>query len=202
MLRFVLAAAAAFVLLAGLSATRMVNAQTAPAQAGRAEAVFAGGCFWCLEHDLEERDGVISAVSGYAGGRTANPTYQNYERGGHIEVVRVTYDPARVSYAQLVSYFFRHVDPTDAGGQFCDRGHAYTTAVFVANAEQRRIAEAEIARLSRHLRIATPVEDLGRFWPAEDYHQDYAEKNPVRYNLYRLNCGRDARVREVWRNVP
>ncbi len=171
---------------------------SAQSQAARAEAVFAGGCFWCVEHDFMQRDGVIDAVSGYTGGRSANPTYETYEQGGHIEAVRVVYDPARVTYAQLVDYFFRHIDPTDAGGQFCDRGHAYTSAVFVANDAQRTVAEAAVRRLSQRFTVATRIETASRFWPAEAYHQDYAERNPVRYRFYRLNCGRDARVRRVW----
>ncbi|MBL8549779.1 MAG: peptide-methionine (S)-S-oxide reductase MsrA [Hyphomonadaceae bacterium] len=174
-------------------------AHAQPAQ--RAEAVFAGGCFWCVESDFEQHlPGVIEAVSGYTGGASANPTYRNYEAGGHIEAVRVVYDPARVSYQQLLDFYWRHIDPTDAGGQFCDRGHAYTTAIFVTPA-QRPIAEASKQALvaSRRLaRVATAIEPLSRFWAAEDYHQDYYRKNSVQYRFYRLRCGRDARIRQVW----
>ncbi len=169
---------------------------------GGAVAVFAGGCFWCTESDFEHVPGVIDAVSGYTGGHTQSPTYEEVTAGGtgHYEAVRVRYDPARVSYAALVRHFFRTVDPTDAGGQFCDRGESYRTAVFVAGRGERREAEAALAEANRTLggRVVTPVLPLGAFWPAEDYHQDYYRKNPIRYRFYRSRCGRDARLREVW----
>lgn len=168
-----------------------------------AEAVFAGGCFWCIEGDFEKLDGVVEAVSGYTGGALRNPTYEQVstETTGHYEAVRVVYDPAQVSYAQLVEYFWRHVDPTDPGGQFCDRGPSYRTAVFVTEAQR---AEAEASRRALEASgvlpapVATEILPLGDFWEAEDYHQDYASKNPVRYGFYRNACGRDARVAEVW----
>jgi peptide-methionine (S)-S-oxide reductase len=175
----------------------------AHAQAGqrRAEAVFAGGCFWCMESDFEHLPGVVSAVSGYTGGREANPTYEQVssERTGHYESVRVVYDPARVTYAQLLDHFWRNVDPTDAGGQFCDRGPSYRTAIFVTEA-QRAAAEASKAEAQRRLgrAIVTPILPLRRFWTAETYHQDYYRKNPIPYRFYRFRCGRDARLREVW----
>lgn len=163
----------------------------------RAEAVFAGGCFWCVESDFEHLEGVIEAQSGYTGGDLRNPTYQNHE--GHVEAVRVIYDPARVGYRQLLHYFWRHHDPLDGGGQFCDRGPPYRAAIFVTEA-QRADAEASLAETQRILggQVATPIRPLTRFWPAEDYHQDYYEKNPVQYRYYRWRCGRDQRVREVW----
>jgi peptide-methionine (S)-S-oxide reductase len=169
------------------------NAQTA----NRAEAVFAGGCFWCVESDFEHLEGVIEAQSGYTGGDLRNPTYRNHE--GHVEAVRVIYDPARVSYRQLLHYFWRHHDPLDGGGQFCDRGPPYRPAIFVTEA-QRADAEASLAETQRVLgrTVATPIRPLGRFWPAETYHQDYYEKNPVQYRYYRWRCGRDQRVQEVW----
>jgi peptide-methionine (S)-S-oxide reductase len=170
----------------------------AQAQEGRrATAVFAGGCFWCVESDFEHLDGVLGAQSGYTGGDLANPTYQNHE--GHLEAVRVAYDPARITYAQLLHHFWRHHDPLDATGQFCDRGHSYQPAIFVTP-EQRGAAEASKAQTERELgrSVATPILPLGRFWPAEEYHQDYYRKNAVPYNFYRLRCGRDARVRDVW----
>ncbi len=169
------------------------NAQSA----NRAEAVFAGGCFWCVESDFEHLDGVIEAVSGYTGGDLRNPTYRNHE--GHLEAVRVTYDPGRISYAQLLHHFWRHHDPLDAGGQFCDRGHSYQSAIFVTE-EQRAAAEASLAATERTLgrEVATPILPLGRFWRAETYHQDYYEKNPVQYRFYRWRCGRDQRIREIW----
>ena len=164
-------------------------------------AVFAGGCFWCTESDFEHLPGVIDAVSGYTGGRTAEPTYDTVSAGGtgHYEAVRVRYDTARVGYAELARHFFRTVDPTDAGGQFCDRGESYRTAIFVAPG-QRREAEAAKAEANRILggRVVTPILPLGRFHAAEDYHQDYYRKNPIRYAYYRTRCGRDARLREVW----
>jgi peptide-methionine (S)-S-oxide reductase len=170
-----------------------------PAAAGLEEAVFAGGCFWCLEHDLAKVPGVIDAVSGYSGGASASPTYENH--AGHYEVVRVRFDPKVISYPQLLDTFWRAVDPTDPGGQFCDRGPSYRTAIF-ASAAQRPLAEASKAALirSRQVKgeIVTPILDAAPFWVAEDYHQDYAEKNPVRYRFYRTSCGRDARIRAVW----
>lgn len=167
------------------------------------EAVFAGGCFWCTEADFEKLPGVIEAISGYTGGRTANPTYEQVitETTGHREAVLVRFDPARVSYAALVEHYWRTVDPTDAGGQFCDRGESYTTAIFVT-AAQRPIAEQSKARLAESgalpAPVATPVLDRTTFWPAEAYHQDFAERNAVRYRLYRSGCGRDARLARLW----
>lgn len=171
-----------------------------------AEAVFAGGCFWCTEHDFEEVPGVINAVSGYTGGTLDHPRYEDVvtERTGHYESVRVIYDPTVVSYGQLLDYFWRHVDPTDAGGQFCDRGPSYRTAIFVSPA-QRAEAEASKAALSASGVLPGPVVTeilpLGSFWDAEDYHQEYSDKNPVRYSFYRNGCGRDARVAQVWRGA-
>ncbi|HEY0112127.1 MAG TPA: peptide-methionine (S)-S-oxide reductase MsrA [Allosphingosinicella sp.] len=176
----------------------------APAQGKRTQAVLvvAGGCFWCTEADFEKVPGVAGAVSGYAGGRTERPTYESVTAGGtgHYEAVRVVYDPARVSYPALVRHYFRTIDPTDAGGQFCDRGESYRTAIFVRSPEERRIAEAEKARVSKQLgrRVATAILPTGRFWPAEGYHQDYYKKNSIKYRFYRSRCGRDPRLREVW----
>jgi peptide-methionine (S)-S-oxide reductase len=167
-----------------------------------AAAVFAGGCFWCTESDFDHIPGVVSTTSGYAGGRIANPGYQQVSAGGtgHFESVRVVYDPARVSYQTLVARYFRTVDPLDAGGQFCDRGSQYRTAIFVANAAERRIAEATKVRAAALLGkpVATLVLPAGPFYAAEDYHQDYYRKNPVRYRYYRAGCGRDARLAAVW----
>lgn len=180
-------------------AVMVCGAQPGAAQqsARRAEAVFAGGCFWCVESDFEHLDGVIEAVSGYTGGERGNPTYQNHE--GHVEAVRVIYDPSRVSYRQLLHYFWRHHDPLDGGGQFCDRGPSYRAAIFVTDA-QRAEAEASLEETQRILgrQVATTIRPLGQFWPAEGYHQDYYEKNAVQYRFYRWRCGRDQRVREVW----
>lgn len=161
-------------------------------------AVFAGGCFWCVESDLEKLEGVGDVVSGYAGGQLANPTYQNHP--GHIEVVRAPFDPDVISYRELTDYFLRHIDPLDDGGQFCDRGHEYTTALFYQNGDQYDDAVAAKAAAEAELGqdIVTDIRELNRFWVAEDYHQDYYKKNPVRYKFYRLRCGRDDRVAEVW----
>jgi peptide-methionine (S)-S-oxide reductase len=188
--RLLTAFAAAFALFAAGPAQAAPKLETA---------WFAGGCFWCLEKDMEKIPGVVDAVSGYAGGDMRNPTYENHE--GHREAVKVTYDPAKISYRQLVDRFWPLVDVTDAGGQFCDRGYQYSTAVWVANEAQRQAAEASKAVAATRLkgrRIVTPVERYSSFWLAEGYHQDYAKKNPVRYRFYRQTCGRDARVKAIW----
>jgi len=176
--------------------------------------VVAGGCFWCVEADFERVAGVSGAVSGFMGGTVANPTYRQVTRGGtgHLEAVEITYDPAVLPLERLLDLFLRSIDPTDAGGQFCDRGESYTTAIFVGSAEERAVAQAAIARAGRDLgqSIVTPVRDRGAFWPAEAYHQDYYLSQDViltrfgprtkasAYRLYRDACGRDARVRELW----
>ena len=177
-------------------------ADSSSAQPRTETAVFAGGCFWCTEADFEKIPGVVSAVSGYTGGSEPNPTYEQVvsKATDHVEAVQVTYDPAKVSYGALVTRFWRTVDPTDAGGQFCDRGASYRTAVFVKSEAQRRAAETSRTlaekRLSR--RIVTEIRPAARFWPAEAYHQDYAKKNPLRYSVYRQGCGRDARLKALW----
>lgn len=172
----------------------------APPPAGVQEAVFAGGCFWCMEHDMGALPGVVEVMSGYTGGRNANPTYQNHP--GHYEAVRVRFDPAVISYRQLVDRYWLYTDPTDNGGQFCDRGSSYRPAIFVTPA-QRADAEASkreiIAGGRVNGRVITPILDLGRFTEAEEYHRDYARRNPERYAAYRAGCGRDVRLREVWR---
>jgi len=180
--------------------------------AGAETAILAGGCFWCVESDLEKLPGVRDVVSGYAGGTTANPTYKTYERGGHREVVKVDFDETKLSYADLVGIFLRTIDVTDPGGQFCDRGFAYSTAIYPLDDAQARQARAEIARADKTLggKVVTPVEQPAVFWPAEDYHQAYY-KSTARtltrfgyvtradaYKGYRKACGRDARVRSVW----
>ncbi len=172
--------------------------QSGPPPAGLASAVFAGGCFWCVESDFDKLPGVKATVSGYTGGALENPTYRNHE--GHVEAVEVTYDPATVSYRQLADYFLRHIDPLDNGGQFCDRGESYRTAIFAANPEEKSAAAAAIADGEKILKknIVTPVRERAHFWVAEDYHQDYYIKNPNRYRYYRSACGRDARVKAVW----
>ncbi|MDP3173124.1 MAG: peptide-methionine (S)-S-oxide reductase MsrA [Phenylobacterium sp.] len=161
-------------------------------------AIFAGGCFWSAEHDTEHLPGVTNVVVGYSGGARVNPTYGNH--AGHLEAIKVTYDPAKTSYTKLVAGFFRHIDPTDPNGQICDQGESYRTAVFVADADERASAEAVKAQISKVLGkpVATKVLPASTFWPAEAYHQDYARKNPVAYNAYRVGCGRDRAIKAVW----
>jgi peptide-methionine (S)-S-oxide reductase len=186
-------------LLAAVSAAAFFAAQAAPAASALKTAVFAGGCFWSAEHDIEGTRGVTNVVVGYAGGTRAHPDYENHE--GYLESIKVTYDPAKISYAQLVDAFFHHIDPTEAGGQICDQGPSYRTAVFVADPQEREAAVAVKDRVAHTLGrpVATQVLPAGRFWLAEGYHQDYARKNPARYMAYRVGCGRDARLSAVWR---
>jgi len=167
-------------------------------------AVFAGGCFWCTESDFEKVAGVLEVISGYTGGRTVNPTYEQVSAGGsgHVEAVQVVYDPDQVSYAQLLQVFWRHVDPTDAGGQFVDRGSQYRSVIFYSSDQERNLAEASKQSLAASGRfgkpIATEILPLGEFYPAEDYHQDYYKKNPLRYRYYRHGSGRDQFLEKAW----
>lgn len=189
--------------IAVFTASPGAYAQEADAQGAYKFAVFAGGCFWCTEADFEALPGVVEAVSGYAGGRKPNPSYEEVSRGdsGHIEVVKVIYDPAKVSYADLVKFYWKTVDPTVTNRQFCDVGPHYRTAIFFATAAQRQEAERSKNELiaSKVLpRVTTEILMLNAFWPAEDYHQDYYKKNPIRYKYYRNGCGRDARLKEIW----
>ena len=169
-----------------------------------ASAVFAGGCFWCTESDFEKVDGVIEAISGYTGGHLKNPTYYQVSAGGtgHLESVKVIYDPSKVTYEQLLDYFWRHVDPTDPGGQFVDRGSQYRSAIFYANETQKRLAEKSKQQLEASGKfnkpIVTEILPLGEFYPAEDYHQDYYKKNPIRYHYYRYGSGRDQFLKKTW----
>jgi peptide-methionine (S)-S-oxide reductase len=185
-------------LFAATTAIVLLFAEAAPAAGALKTAVFAGGCFWSAEHDIEHAAGVVSVDVGYAGGTRNNPSYEDHE--GFLEVVRVTYDPAKTSYSQLVSTFFRHIDPTDPNGQICDQGPSYRTAVFVADPAERAAAEQVRAQVAKTLgrSVATKILPASRFWMGEGYHQDYARKNPAHYNLYRVGCGRDARIKAVW----
>lgn len=188
------------VTLAACAPSKATSSASTPLPAGAiAEAVFAGGCFWCAEHDFQKVAGVVDVESGYAGGASVNPTYQNHE--GHLEVVRVRFDAARISYAQLVEAYWRLVDVEDGGGQFCDRGNSYRPAIF-ATQEQRPIAEASKAALAASGAVGKPIAveilPAAPFWLAEAYHQDYAERNPVQYNFYRFRCGRDQRLAALW----
>lgn len=186
---------------AALLAAAVATAAAAPPKAQTA--IFAGGCFWTMEHGLEAIPGVTSAVSGYTGGRTAHPTYEdvNTERTGHLEAVKVTFDPTKITYRQLVDRYWRLIDPTQTDGQACDRAPSYHSAIFVASPEQRRDALASEAAIDTGRmkgRIATQIRDAGPFWPAEAYHQHYADKNPLQYGLYAAGCGRGALLKEVW----
>jgi peptide-methionine (S)-S-oxide reductase len=185
-------------LLSALCAGAVFAGQAAQG-AQLATAVFAGGCFWSAEHDIEHTQGVVRIVVGYAGGSLANPTYENHR--GHLESIQVTYDPAKISYRRLVDAFFHHIDPTDPSGQICDQGPSYRTAVFVGSPQERTDAEAVKADVARVLGkpVATQILPAGAFWKAEAYHQNYAEKNPASYMAYRVGCGRDARLKAVWR---
>lgn len=199
-----------------LAATFLTLAACSPSSAEKASApvnvedtktaVFAGGCFWCVEADFDKVDGVVETISGFAGGHVDNPSYKQvtYTDTGHYEVVQVRYNPAEVSYSELVEYFWRHVDPTDPGGQFCDRGDSYRTAIFASDEQELVVAERSKAKLSESgillEPVVTPIILDDQFWPAEAYHQDYYKKNPLRYRYYRTGCGRDRRVKEVWKN--
>ena len=169
-----------------------------------AQAVFAGGCFWCMEPPFDKIDGVISTISGYSGGEQANPSYYDVSSGvtGHYEVVRVEYDPAKVTYKRLLDIFWHNIDPFDAGGQFCDKGDQYRAAIFHGNEEEKTQAEQSKTELQSAKGfkepIVTQILPAKAFYPAEDYHQDYYQKNPLKYKFYRFNCRRDARLDEVW----
>jgi peptide-methionine (S)-S-oxide reductase len=165
-------------------------------------ATFAGGCFWCVEADFDKVPGVISTTSGYTGGHTPNPTYEQVSHGGtgHAETVEIVYDPAKVSYKKLLDVFWHDIDPLAKDRQFCDHGDQYRSAIFYHGEEQRALAEASKAAVEKRFKqpIATQIAPVGPFYKAEEYHQDYYMKNPVRYKFYRFNCGRDARLEELW----
>lgn len=198
-------------MVAGLAVMVLLVA-TGGGQAATEKAIVAGGCFWCVESDFEKVPGVRSVVSGYTGGSLQNPTYQNHP--GHYEAVEITFDNSRITYAQLIAMFLRSVDVTDAGGQFCDRGPAYRTAIFVSSPAQKAAAEAAVAEAGRVLgkKIVTPVLPASTFWKAEAYHQDYYKSSDIiltragpkqkknAYTFYRQACGRDARVKQIWGN--
>ncbi len=192
-----------------LAMVMMMGMTTGQAQEPTQEptrAILAGGCFWCLQHDLEGKDGIVSTHVGYAGGDRPSPVYETYHdvdatyKVPHIEVVEVVYDPAKMSFKQLLELYVRNIDPTDGEGQFCDRGPGYRPAIFVKDAAERVVAEVVLADAAREIGQAVDVDILpdARFWPGEDYHQHYATKNPTRYKYYRWSCGRDARVKKVW----
>lgn len=194
-------AAIALLLLGGIGyAAPAKPADGAPAAA---TANFAGGCFWCMEADFDKLPGVISVQSGYTGGKTPNPSYEQVSAGvtGHAEAVRVTYDPAKLSYQRLVDFFWHHIDPTVKDRQFCDVGTQYRSAIYWQNETERSIAEASrdaLLKSGKLPRVYTEIVAASTFYPAEEYHQGYHTKNPIRYAYYRLACGRDARVHEIW----
>ncbi len=178
------------------------------AQAATEKATFAGGCFWCMEAPFDALPGVISTTSGYTGGRTVNPTYEQVSSGttGHAEAVQVVYDPAKISYEKLLEVFWVNIDPTVRDRQFCDTGTQYRTAIFYHTEAQRKAAEASRAALEKNrpfkAPIVTEIVDAGPFYPAEEYHQDYWKKNPIQYHAYRTGCGRDARLARLWGKRP
>jgi peptide methionine sulfoxide reductase msrA/msrB len=196
-----------FLILFGYFLFFTILAQAVPANSQAAglsqqKATFAGGCFWCMEKPFEQVEGIIAVTSGYTGGESKNPTYGNYGAGGHIEVVEITYDPRKVTYEQLLDIFWRQIDPTDAGGQFVDRGKEYSSAIFYHNAEQKKLAEISKQNLGNKKifdkPVITPIVPAMTFYPAEDYHQDYYKKNPLRYRLYRFGSGRDKFLDKTW----
>ena len=201
-LRNVVKGGAAAMLFATAS---LSGAQQPPAAtAATAKAIFAGGCFWCVESDFDKVPGVLSTTSGYTGGTVANPSYEQVsaKTTGHAEAVEVVFDPAKVSYSQLVEHFWHTIDPTLKDGQFCDLGSPYRTGIFAVDAAQLQVAQASRAALEKSkpfkAPIVTEIVKAGAFYAAEGYHQDYYKKNPVRYQYYRLNCGRDARLKQLW----
>jgi len=194
---------AAAAILANKEISNMnANASTEPASGATETAVFAGGCFWCMESAFEKQNGVISVESGYTGGTVENPSYSEVSAGGtgHAEVIRVVFDPARVSYARLLDVFWHNVDPLTADAQFCDRGTQYRSAIFYGSDEQKRLAESSREIVERELQstVATEIVPAAAFYRAEEYHQDYYKKNPIRYRFYRTSCGRDDRLRDLW----
>ena len=199
----VVAVPAVFAAAVTLPATAQTRASAAPAE-GLARATFAGGCFWCMEPPFEALDGVVSVTSGYIGGERKSPTYEEVSSGGtgHTEAVEILYDPKRVTYERLLEVFWVNIDPTTRNRQFCDVGEQYRTGVFVHGEEQRRLAQASKEQVSRTKPfpqpIVTEIAEAGPFYVAEEYHQDYYKKNPVRYRLYRYNCGRDKRLQQLW----
>ena len=179
----------------------LVNAASAPSGA-TARATFAGGCFWCMEPPFDKLDGVSATISGYTGGTKKNPTYEEVSSGrtGHAEAVQITYDPQKITYEKLLEVFWRNVDPLTANAQFCDHGSQYRTAIFYYDENQKKLAEASKKEIAKRFKepIVTEITAAAEFYPAEDYHQDYYVKNPLRYKYYRFSCGRDQRLEQLW----
>jgi peptide-methionine (S)-S-oxide reductase len=194
-----------FVLIGAIVSAGSAWSQSAPdAKPGTAKATFAGGCFWCMEEAFDRVPGVVATTSGYIGGQTKNPTYEQVTTGrtGHAEAVLVEYDPAKVTYQKLLDVFWRNIDPTQKDAQFCDHGSQYRSAIFYHDDEQRRLAEASRNALAKNKpfkgEIVTQIAKADVFYPAEAYHQDYHTKNPVRYKFYKTGCGREARLEQLW----
>lgn len=179
-----------------------VSAQEAAQQTQQARAVFAGGCFWCMQPPFDKTEGVLKTTVGYTGGHVENPTYEQVSGGGtgHFEAIEIVYDPVRVRYEDLLKIFWRNIDPLDAEGQFCDRGDSYKSAIFYLDDAQKTAAEASAGQMKGALKakVATQIVPSSVFYPAEDYHQSYYRKNPIRYKYYRHNCGRDKRLKAIW----
>ncbi len=198
----VVALPAVLALAAGLAFSE--GPQKTPASAGQEFATFAGGCFWCMEHPFDELEGVVSVTVGYTGGHKKNPTYEEVSSGttGHAESVQIVYDPAKITFSKLLDVFWHNIDPTVQNRQFCDTGTQYRTAIFFHNDEQKRLAEESKKALEKSGRfkgpIYTEIVPASEFYPAEEYHQHYYKKNPIRYKFYRYNCGRDQRLQELW----
>lgn len=194
----------AFLALAGPAALEAQTRRSAPAVAATDTAIFGGGCFWCVEEAFDKAPGVVSTISGYTGGRTPNPTYRQVSAGttGHVEVVQVVYDPLKISEGQLLNVFWRNVDPLTPNRQFCDDGEQYRSVIYSRGAEQRRLADSSKTALARSGRfkepVVTEVTAASRFYPAEEYHQDYYTKNPLRYRYYKHSCGRARRLEQLW----
>jgi peptide-methionine (S)-S-oxide reductase len=206
--RYALAVAAAVLGVLWLRPGASAQEKSAAAGANLAKATFAGGCFWCMEPPFDKLNGVVSTTSGYTGGNKTDPTYEEVSSGGtgHAESVEVLYDPAKISYERLLDVFWHNVDPTTRDREFCDIGHQYRTAIFYHDETQKRLAEESKAALEKSKPfkdpIVTEIVAAGRFYPAEEYHQDYYKKNPVRYKFYRYNCGRDQRLEQLWGKAP
>ena len=194
-LKSLLATAAIFLILVGA-------AQAAQSRGSTATATFAGGCFWCMEPPYDELDGVIATISGYIGGTKKNPTYEEVSAGttGHTEAVQITYEPKKISYEKLLEVFWRNIDPLTANAQFCDQGSQYRSGIFYHDESQKKLAEASKKRIQGRFKqpVVTEIVRAAEFYPAEDYHQDYYKKNPIRYKIYRYGCGRDQRLEELW----
>ncbi len=194
--------ASALVALFSLHASALAEERADPSQTARA--IFAGGCFWCMEPPFDKLEGVIATTSGYTGGHTENPTYKQVssDTTGHYEAVEIIYDPLKINYETLLNVFWHNIDPLDRYGQFCDKGDSYRTAIFYLNEEQKEFANESVSKLAAAAffdsPIVTEILPAKTFYPAEDYHQDYYQKNPIRYKYYRFACGRDKRLEELW----